>query len=39
MSAILCDTMILQSPTSTLLDKKALEALQELTGVDYVQLG
>ncbi|CAL6004683.1 Inorganic_diphosphatase [Hexamita inflata] len=39
MSAILTDTLILKSPTATKTDAETLKLLQDLTGIDYLQLG
>ena len=35
LSGILSDTLCLQSPTTTLLDKKVVESLSKIAGVDY----
>ena len=39
LSAIISDTLLLKSPTTTDKDKKAVEALAEIAGVDYQSYG
>jgi manganese-dependent inorganic pyrophosphatase len=39
LSAIISDTLLLKSPTTTDKDKKAVEALAKLAGVDYQEYG
>ena len=39
MSAIISDTLLLTSPTTTARDEKALEALSKIAGVDYKTYG
>lgn len=39
MSAIISDTLLLKSPTTTNDDKKAVSALSKIAGVDYQQYG
>lgn len=39
LSAIISDTLLLKSPTTTDLDKQAVKALAELAGVDYEKYG
>ncbi|MCH3904355.1 MAG: manganese-dependent inorganic pyrophosphatase [Lactobacillus sp.] len=39
LSAIISDTLLLKSPTTTELDKKAVKALAEIAGVDYESYG
>ncbi|MCI1290522.1 MAG: manganese-dependent inorganic pyrophosphatase [Lactobacillus sp.] len=39
LSAIISDTLLLKSPTTTDLDKKAVKALADLAGVDYQTYG
>lgn len=39
LSAIISDTLLLKSPTTTDFDKQAVEALAEIAGVDYKEYG
>ena len=39
LSAIISDTLLLKSPTTTDKDKKAVEALAKIAGVDYKEYG
>ncbi len=39
MSGIISDTLLLTSPTTTDIDKEALEALSKIVGVDYKEYG
>lgn len=39
LSAIISDTLLLKSPTKTIEDKKAVEELSEIAGVDYIEYG
>lgn len=39
MSAIISDTLLLKSPTTTEIDKKALKELAKIAGVDYEKYG
>lgn len=39
MGAILSDTLLFKSPTTTNMDKEAVKELEEICGVDYYELG
>jgi len=39
MAAIISDTLLLKSPTTTDIDKQVLENLSQLTGIDYNEFG
>ena len=39
MASIISDTLLLKSPTTTFTDKKVLEELSELTGINYEEFG
>ncbi len=39
LSAIISDTLLLKSPTTTDIDKEAVEELAKIAGVDYKEYG